>query len=213
MGYTSYETPILDSIEPPCGPTYGYTQLTVRGKNFVEQGFGRARCVFNSTRFTNATVVNEELLYCSTPKLTDFEASMPWADMKYIVKVTMNSQTLTDQHGTFAYYHDPVISAVRESELGPVSGGTHSTLDGVGFTSPNVCNLKVRYGAIETTPLQVHNNTCIKTNSPQVSVPDAVVLAASGNAQQYAKDYILHHRDVQNTFTYYQDVLIHSLRP
>ena len=53
----------------------------------------------------------------------------------------------------------------------------------------------------------------IQTESPEVSVPDAVVLAASGNGQQYAKDWVYHHRDVENTFTYIQDVLVHSLRP
>ena len=90
MMFTYYETPILTSIDPPCGPTYGFTQLKIKGKNFIEIGFGRAKCVFNGTRYTNATVIDKETLYCSTPKLTDFEASMPWADMKYLVRVTMN---------------------------------------------------------------------------------------------------------------------------
>ena len=153
MPFTYFEAPILDSISPECGPTYGYTQLTVLGKNFVESGFGKAKCIFNSTRHMNATVINSTLLYCSTPKLSDFEASLPWADMKYLVQVTMNGQTLTEQSGLFAYYHDPEITATYDSNIGPVSGGTNSTLEGRGFANPNVCNLRVRYGALETTPL------------------------------------------------------------
>ena len=35
--------------------------------------------------------------------------------------------------------------------------------------------------ALEVTPDKVHNNTQIETISPKVSVPGAVVLAASGN--------------------------------
>ena len=90
---------------------------------------------------------------------------------------------MTDGSGEFAYYHDPEIINTRDSNIGPVSGGTLSILEGRGFTNPNVCNLKVRYGALEVTPTQVFNNTMIQTESPEVSVPDAVVLAASGNGQ------------------------------
>ena len=126
--FTYFETPILISIYPPCGPTYGQTQLTIVGSSFSETEFGRAKCVFNSTRYTNVTIVDSELLYCATPKLSDFEASMPWEDMKYIVQVTMNGKTLTEGKGLFAYYHDPEITVTRDSNIGPVSGGTHSIL-------------------------------------------------------------------------------------
>ena len=183
------------------------------GSSFSETDFGRAKCVFNGTRYTNVTIVDSELLYCSTPKLSDFEASLPWEDMKYIVKVTMNGDKLTEGSGLFEYYHDPEITVTRDSNIGPVSGGTHSILEGRGFKNPNICNLKVRYGALEVTPDEVYNNTMIKTESPEVSVPDAVVLAASGNGQQYAKDWVYHHRDIENTFTYIQDILVHTLRP
>ena len=84
--------------------------------------------MFNGTRFTNVTIVDSELLYCSTPKLSDFEASMPSEDMKYIVRVTMNGDKLTEGSGLFAYYHDPEITVTRDSNIGPVSGGTHSIL-------------------------------------------------------------------------------------
>ena len=86
--------------------------------------------------------------------------------------------------------------------MGPIVGGTQSTLVGRGFKHENVCNLKIRYGALEVTP-QIVNNTAVKTVSPRVSVPDAVVLSPSGNGQNYGADVTLHHRDPENTFTYY----------
>ena len=53
----------------------------------------------------------------------------------------------------------------------------------------------------------------MKTVSPRVSVPDAVVLSPSGNGQNYGADLTLHKRDVENTFTYYQDMYVHDLHP
>ena len=57
------------------------------------------------------------------------------------------------------------------------------------------------------------NDTCMEVVSPRVSAPGAVVLSPSGNAQNYAKDWILHFRDLENTFTYYQDIFVHDLHP
>jgi len=185
----------------------------VKGKFFVEAGFGHGRCIFNTTHITNATVVSETLLYCSTPKLNDFEASLPYGDMKYIVQVSMNGKELTDGKGQFDYYHEIELSDTRDSNIGPVTGSTLSQIEGRGFTHPNICNLKMRYGALEVTPTQVFNNTLISALSPVVAVTGAVELAASGNGQQYGRDWVYHHRDLENTFTYYQDILVHTLRP
>jgi hypothetical protein len=42
LTYTYFANPILneDPLSPPCGPVEGFTQITVRGKNFVEFHFG-----------------------------------------------------------------------------------------------------------------------------------------------------------------------------
>lgn len=66
-----YETPIIKSIEPTCGPFSGYTQLTVKGQNFHDMGFGKVKCIFNETITMNATIVSEDVLKCDTPKLND----------------------------------------------------------------------------------------------------------------------------------------------
>ena len=50
--------------------------------------------------------------------------------------------------------------------------------------------------ALEITPHKVHSDISIETTSPVVNLPDQVVLAPSGNGQQYSDDYILHYRDI-----------------
>ena len=62
-----YETPAIESIEPTCGPDFGYTQITVRGKNFIDLGHNKIMCVFNETIFTNATIMDNTLVYCDSP--------------------------------------------------------------------------------------------------------------------------------------------------
>lgn len=57
------------------------------------------------------------------------------------------------------------------------------------------------------------NNTVVQTVSPRVSVPDAVVISPSGNGQNYGADLTLHYRDLENTFTYYQDMFVHDMHP
>lgn len=44
-------------------------------------------------------------------------------------------------------------------------------------------------------------------------MPDAVTVSVSLNGQQFINDRTLHFRDVENTFTYYQDILIHDFQP
>ena len=44
-------------------------------------------------------------------------------------------------------------------------------------------------------------------------MPDAVVVSVSLNGQQFARDYTLHFRDQENTFTYYQPALIIEYGP
>ena len=206
-----YETPEVHSLEPPCGPTYGYTQITVKGKNFINLGLNRAKCIFHGKKPMNVTIIDENTLICSSPPLTRSESLMPPLDMRHTLEVTLNGAETTDNKVKFAYYPDPEINQVINN-LGPVQGGTSSTLVGRGFQHENVCHLTVRYGALESTP-EIVNNTVVRTTSPRVSVPDAVVLSPSGNGQNYGADVTLHYRDPENTFTYYQDMFVHNLSP
>ena len=44
--------------------------------------------------------------------------------------------------------------------------------------------------------------------SPEAKVPVSVVVSVALNGQQFVNDKTLHYRDVENTFTYYQDVYV-----
>lgn len=46
-----------------------------------------------------------------------------------------------------------------------------------------------------------------------VNVPGTVVVALSGNGQQYVDDRTLHYRDPQNTFEYYQPYRVINVQP
>ena len=159
-----------------------------------------------------ATIIDSHTLKCSSPPLTRSESLMKPEDMVHTFEVTMTGGTWALSPTGFAYYPSPDITGVIDSNKGPVSGGTHHTIKGRGFTHPNICDLRLRYGALEVIP-SVLNGTALSSVSPQVNVPDAVVIVPSGNGQNYGADLTLHYRDPENTFTYYQDVFVHSLHP
>jgi hypothetical protein len=44
-------------------------------------------------------------------------------------------------------------------------------------------------------------------------VPGQVVVAVSGNNQQFSSDRIIHFRDLENTFEYFQDFFVLAMKP
>lgn len=210
--FTYIQRPKVISIDPPCGPVNGMTQIKVVGENFVSLGPNMAYCLFNNTHYMNVTIIDSQTLFCSTPKLPTNERSLPAERMFYNVSVTVDKlSTHSLEKVNFGYYFDSELSSV-ENAVGPVTGGTVSTLHGKGFTHPNVCKPRVRYGALEVTPSSI-NATFITAVAPMVNLPGPVVLATSGNGQNYADDITLHYRDKENTFTYNQEVFVNYLHP
>ena len=45
--YRYYDTPVIQYIEPMCGPERGYTQITVYGQNFPVGYSNDVKCVFD----------------------------------------------------------------------------------------------------------------------------------------------------------------------
>jgi len=70
VNYLYYETPVITGVYPPCGPHTGFTQITVTGRNFIDMGFGRIKCIFNGTRM-NATIIDNTTVKCDSPPLSD----------------------------------------------------------------------------------------------------------------------------------------------
>lgn len=93
----------------------------MKGEAFIEPGFGLAKCVFNETYFTNATVVDNTTLYCNTPELnTDDEG---FDEMYYRIYVSLDGENFSDDSVIFNYYDDLKITEVNPW-LGPMKGGT-----------------------------------------------------------------------------------------
>ena len=154
LTFTYFATPhLIGQVTPACGPVKGYTQITVKGKNFNEFGDGTAKCVFNATYFMNATVLDLETIACDTPPLESTNG-----DMFYNVSVTLDGTFFTNATGRFNYYKELTIDSVTPS-LGPLEGGTQSLITGSGFNQSNVCDLRVRYGQIHQVPSDVTKNS------------------------------------------------------
>ena len=65
-----------------------------------------------------------------------------------MVQVTLNGRETTNERVFFYYYPELSLSSVSPN-VGPLVGKTESLLEIEGFNHPNVCNLKIRYGAID----------------------------------------------------------------
>jgi IPT/TIG domain len=179
-------------------------------------GFGKVKCIFNNTYYMNATIFDSETIKCDSSPLhesftTALEAnngSAPW----YNISLTLNNGKETaPTKSKFTYYVDPSIVSVSPN-LGPLKGGTVSRISGEGFAQDGVCNLTVRYGPIQQ-KVSAISDTEIDAVAPEADVPDSVVISVALNGQQFIRDKTLHYRDVENTYTYYQDLLIHDFSP
>lgn len=92
--YLYYETPEIHNITPTCGPVTGYTQITVFGKNFIDMGFGKVKCIFNGTIYMNATIMEEDIIKCDSPPLPpNFGFSDEGAPFYYI-GLTLNGKEI-----------------------------------------------------------------------------------------------------------------------
>jgi|DEB0MinimDraft_12_1074336.scaffolds.fasta_scaffold02929_8 hypothetical protein len=174
--YEYFSDPVVNSVEPACGPLEGYTQLTVSGSNFKEMGFGKAKCIFNETLFMNATVIDSTTLVCDSPP---FESVNP--EQWYNIAVTLDGDYVSPSSGVFNYYRQPKISSISPW-TGPLSGGTVSTVTGHGFNQTNICNFVVRFEQKHLLATDRVDKS-FQVVSPAVNVSGAVVVSVSGNNQ------------------------------
>lgn len=90
--YLYYEKPYIDYIEPICGPDYGFTQITVYGRNFIDMGHNKAMCVFNKSIYTNATIMDEHTMKCDSPSLLNSQGFSMMTNVMvwYYLEVTID---------------------------------------------------------------------------------------------------------------------------
>jgi len=68
----------------------------------------------------------------------------------------LNGRETTTEKAYFYYYPELVLLSIKPN-LGPIAGKTESVLDIQNINHPNVCNLKIRYGAIDANHI-IKNN-------------------------------------------------------
>lgn len=208
--YTYYDTPIITKIDPICGPERGYTQITVTGKNFL-QDFNIAECVFNGTRYMNATVMSNTTLVCDSPPVIDeFGFNSENVEMYYIT-VLFAGGSPSGPKQRFDYYPEVEIENVVPHG-GLKEGGNYVRLEGTGFAHKAGCNRTVRFGPIQVRPKNF-TNTKMWVRAPAVNIPDDVVVSIGLNGQQYHHDKKINSKDVENTYTYYSKPIITHYKP
>lgn len=144
LTFTYYDQARIDRIGPSCGPVHGYTQIEVKGASFVENnGFGKAKCLFNHTYYTNATVRDSSTMYCDSPPLDLGDSDS--GDYFYNLSVSADGEAFSNATATFTYYDQPTIESVTPA-LGPVDASTTVTIKGQGFKNSGFCNPTVRFG-------------------------------------------------------------------
>ena len=206
--YLYYDTPIIKSIEPTCGPERGYTQIIVHGLNFIDPGFDMVYCIFNETIFMNATVFEPDRIKCSSPPVLNQFGVNEKNVQFYDVKITLNKKDASGPAKRFNYYKEVTIRSVVPPG-GPIEGGTLVAIGGKGFKPECACNVTVRFGTFQVRPIN-YTDDLIYVRAPNVSMPDDVVVSYGINGQQYNPDPKLNHKDIQNTYTYYsKPIIIH----
>lgn len=214
--YLYYETPVITDISPKCGPDYGFTQITVRGRNFIDMGHNKALCVFNKTIFTNATIMDAETIKCDSPSLFNSQGYSMMKDelIWYYVEITIDGgREVAGPAFKFMYYKDPKLTDIVPGS-GPIKGNTTVAVMSLGgFNQEGACNKTVRFATWEVKPMNATNDTIIWVKSPAVMIPDATVVAVALNGQQFTRDVVLHVKDDENTFEYYSPPLITQFNP
>ena len=183
--YLYYEKPVILEIYPICGPDYGYTQITVKGKNFMDMGHNKAMCVFNKTIFTNATIMHDDIMKCDSPSLYNEQGySTMTKDLAwYEVEVTIDGgRNVEGPKQNFTYYKDPSIYNITPA-VGPIRGNTTVKISGKGFNQTGACNKTFRFATFEGKPLNQTLDNAMWVSSPAVKIPDQVVVSVALNGQ------------------------------
>ena len=122
------------SVVPTAGSENGGATVTVTGSGFA--GMGDAQCSFGGS-VTETSVLSSTSATCKTPAHS--------AGVVFLGLIDLGAGMASS--GTVAYEFTPKVHITRLSpSLGPMDGGTHVTVEGVGFGSELHC----RFGPEES---------------------------------------------------------------
>lgn len=204
--YLYYETPVIETAGPTCGPDTGFTQIEITGRNFVDLGRNTAFCIFNETIFTNATVFSDTQFFCDSPVFED-DQGIPLLGKHgvsnfYNVKVSIDGgHEKSTTSFVFTYYREPMITAVGPN-VGPVEGGTVLLINTTDSNQPGTCGLTIRLGPEEYEPTKLATGQ-LQITTNRVYYPGPVTVEVSFNNQQFTKQRVAHSKDPKSTFWYH----------
>jgi hypothetical protein len=211
--YRYYDTPIIDSISPSCGPERGFTQITVKGKKFPKDDSEYIKCVFDRKIFKNITVIDENTLKCDSPSVLDENGENAKNVDFYLLELSLNGIDISGPAQNFYYYKESFIQNI-EPKFGPLSGNTLISLNATNINHKNACNPTVRFSTVDSLPEKINkleNNLLIK--SPPGFYSGAVEVQISLNGQDYEPDTKVNFRDFAHTFYYYNFPIVTDVIP
>ncbi|MCQ2816881.1 MAG: IPT/TIG domain-containing protein [archaeon] len=195
-----FDNPVLESIDPQTGPEPGDTLLKCKGKKFPVGSSNSIKCVFNKKILREATVIDDETLYCSTPSVLNKNGINEGNVKEYPVDLTMdNGAQLIGKTQKFQYYKQHTIDKVEPS-IGPVEGLTKVKLYGQDFSNLDKNKLSVRFATYKAKILEVGKNNIITVEAPPANFTGPVAVQISFNDQQF--DEKNHNKN--NTYIYHK---------
>jgi hypothetical protein len=209
--YKYYATPVIESIEPMCGPERGFTQVSLFGTNFPVDDSEVVKCVWDRKIFTNATVMSEHEIKCDSPRVLNYNNINENNVTVYDIEITLNGIDINGPKQKFYYYKETFISAVKPI-FGPISGNTTVNITGGDFAQFGACNITVRFATYQVKPIEVTHDYMV-VRSPQANLTGAVVVQVALNGRQFDKDITVSLRDEQNTFYYYKFPYVVEMKP
>jgi hypothetical protein len=176
-------------------------------------GFDMTKCVWNSTIFTNATVMENDIIKCDSPPAVNWFRYNDNDVRFYFVEITIDGKIISGPKQKFIYYKEAKVTAVNPNK-GPIKGGTLTRISGKGFVQEGVCNMTVRFATDQEKVIITNwTNDDIWIKTPSVAIPDDTVVEVMMNGQQTTEDIIIHNRDIENTYSYYADPLFATYKP
>ncbi len=151
-------TPKITTLSPTSGPIDGGTRVTIFGEGFQQP----AQVFFGSQEAQVINITFSQIIVMS-PTARDTAANGSGAvtgpvDVKII---NVNSATSVVATGAFRYTPKMQITSMGPT-IGPITGGTRVTFDGIGFTDP----VAIVIGGMAAQPIKVTGTQIIAITSP-----------------------------------------------
>lgn len=209
--YRYYDTPVIEAIEPKCGPERGFTQISVIGNKFPAEDSEFIKCVFDGRIFKNATVINETMLKCDSPSVLNSDGVNEKNVDFYTLELSLNGIDISGPAQNFYYYKETLITNISPI-FGPLRGNTPVNLTAINLDHKNACNVRVRFSTVDAIPEIIEGNTLL-FRSPPANYSGAVEVQLSLNGKDYDNDPNVHKRDIAHTFYYYKFPIITDIVP